>query len=149
MMAAAAAAGAAAVVPTKQVSPHWCLQCNQHTPHTLRCPLESEQQAQQQTALQQPKQPYSQLITQAHSSSGHQVVLESHTRNKKKCVTTVTGLEGFGVKLSEAAKLFGKKFACGASVVKNATGTEQIDMQVGAGLTEYEWASEQPARKGG
>jgi density-regulated protein DRP1 len=59
-----------------------------------------------------------------------QVVLESHTRNKKKCVTTVTGLEGFGVKLSEAAKLFGKKFACGASVVKNATGTEQIDMQV-------------------
>ncbi|WIA31051.1 hypothetical protein OEZ86_001081 [Tetradesmus obliquus] len=58
-----------------------------------------------------------------------QVVLESHTRNKKKCVTTVTGLEGFGVKLSEAAKLFGKKFACGASVVKNATGTEQIDMQ--------------------
>jgi hypothetical protein len=59
------------------------------------------------------------------------VVLESHTRNKKKCVTTVTGLEGFGVKLSEAAKLFGKKFACGASVVKNATGTEQIDMQVG------------------
>jgi translation initiation factor 1 (eIF-1/SUI1) len=60
-----------------------------------------------------------------------QVVLESHTRNKKKCVTTVTGLEGFGVKLSEAAKLFGKKFACGASVVKNATGTEQIDMQVG------------------
>jgi hypothetical protein len=58
------------------------------------------------------------------------VVLESHTRNKKKCVTTVTGLEGFGVKLSEAAKLFGKKFACGASVVKNATGTEQIDMQV-------------------
>lgn len=58
-----------------------------------------------------------------------QVVLESHTRNKKKMVTTVMGLEGFGVKLSEAAKLFGKKFACGASVTKNATGTEQIDMQ--------------------
>eukprot|EP00879_Flechtneria_rotunda_P000989 GHRR01001123.1.p1 GENE.GHRR01001123.1~~GHRR01001123.1.p1 ORF type:complete len:183 (+),score=65.81 GHRR01001123.1:148-696(+) len=58
-----------------------------------------------------------------------QVVLESHTRNKKKCVTTITGLESFGVKLSEAAKLFGKKFACGASVTKSATGTEQIDMQ--------------------
>eukprot|EP00878_Enallax_costatus_P001516 GHUV01001667.1.p1 GENE.GHUV01001667.1~~GHUV01001667.1.p1 ORF type:complete len:212 (+),score=42.79 GHUV01001667.1:114-749(+) len=58
-----------------------------------------------------------------------QVVLESHTRNKKKMVTTVMGLEGFGVKLAEASKLFGKKFACGASVTKTATGTEQIDMQ--------------------
>lgn len=59
-----------------------------------------------------------------------QIVLESHTRNKKKCVTTVTGLDGFGVKLGDAAKLFGKKFACGASVVKDATGMQQIDMQV-------------------
>jgi density-regulated protein DRP1 len=57
------------------------------------------------------------------------VVLETHTRNKKKCVTTITGLDGFGIKLSEASKLFGKKFACGASVTKSATGTEQIDMQ--------------------
>lgn len=60
-----------------------------------------------------------------------QIVLESHTRNKKKCVTTVMGLDGFGVKLGDAAKLFGKKFACGASVTKSATGAEQIDMQVG------------------
>jgi density-regulated protein DRP1 len=59
-----------------------------------------------------------------------QVVLESHTRQRKKCVTSVTGLEGFGIKLSDAAKLFGKKFACGASVVKTPTGGEQIDMQV-------------------
>lgn len=58
-----------------------------------------------------------------------QVVLESHTRNRKKMVTTVMGLEGFGVKLAEASKLFGKKFACGASVTKTATGAEQIDMQ--------------------
>lgn len=57
------------------------------------------------------------------------VVLESHTRNKKKMVTTVFGLDSFGVKLSEAAKLFGKKFACGASVTKSPSGTEQIDMQ--------------------
>lgn len=33
------------------------------------------------------------------------------------------------VKLGEASKLFGKKFASGASVVKNATGKEQIDIQ--------------------
>lgn len=58
-----------------------------------------------------------------------QVILETNTRNKKKCVTTITGLESFGVKLSEASKALGKKFACGASVVKSASGTEQIDMQ--------------------
>jgi density-regulated protein DRP1 len=57
------------------------------------------------------------------------VVLETNTRNKKKCITTVSGLEHFGVKLSEAAKGFGKKFACGASVVKTPSGGEQIDMQ--------------------
>jgi density-regulated protein DRP1 len=57
------------------------------------------------------------------------VVLETNTRNKKKCVTTVHGLEAFGIKLSEASKAFGKKFACGASVTKNAEGKEQIDMQ--------------------
>lgn len=62
-----------------------------------------------------------------------QIVLESHTRNRKKCVTTVTGLDSFGVKLADAAKLFGKKFACGASVVKDATGMQQIDMQVSPG----------------
>lgn len=57
------------------------------------------------------------------------VVLERNTRNKKKCITTISGLDGFGVKLSEASKMFGKKFASGASVTKNAEGKEQIDCQ--------------------
>jgi density-regulated protein DRP1 len=57
-------------------------------------------------------------------------VIEKHTRNKKKMTTTVTGLELFGVKLAEASKTFGKKFACGCSVTKSAAGVEQIDMQV-------------------
>lgn len=59
-----------------------------------------------------------------------QVVIETNTRNKKKMVTTVTGLDLFGVKLAEASKAFGKKFACGCSVTKGPTGAEQIDMQV-------------------
>ncbi|KAI8476861.1 MAG: hypothetical protein J3K34DRAFT_381894 [Monoraphidium minutum] len=67
------------------------------------------------------------------AKSAPQIVLESATRNKKKCVTTISGLEGFGVKLSEAAKVFGKKFACGASVVKTAIGGEEIDMQARGG----------------
>ena len=58
-----------------------------------------------------------------------EVVLERNTRNKKKCITTITGLDTFGVKLGEASKLFGKKFASGASVVKNAEGKEHIDVQ--------------------
>lgn len=62
-----------------------------------------------------------------------EVVLERNTRNKKKCVTTISGLETFGVKLAEASKLFGKKFASGASIVKNAESKEQIDVQVRRG----------------
>jgi len=58
-----------------------------------------------------------------------EVVMERNVRNKRKCITSVTGLDTFKVKLGEAAKLFGKKFASGASVVKNASGKEQIDIQ--------------------
>ena len=57
-----------------------------------------------------------------------EIVLERSVRNKRKCITTVKGLDQFGVKLGEAAKLMGKKFACGASVVKEAMG-ETIDIQ--------------------
>ena len=35
--------------------------------------------------------------------------------------------EAFGVKLGDAAKVFGKKFACGASVTKNPSEKEQIE----------------------
>jgi density-regulated protein DRP1 len=58
-----------------------------------------------------------------------EVLIERNVRNKRKCITTVKGLELFGVKLADAAKVFGKKFACGASVVKGAV-CEAIDIQV-------------------
>lgn len=58
-----------------------------------------------------------------------EVVIERSVRNKKKCITTVSGLETFGIKNAEAAKVFGKKFACGSSVTKNAMEKEQIDIQ--------------------
>ena len=63
------------------------------------------------------------------SDKSPMVVLERNTRNKKKCITTIIGLDTFGVKLAEASKLFGKKFASGASVVKNPEGKGQIDVQ--------------------
>ncbi|KAF7837894.1 translation machinery-associated protein 22 [Senna tora] len=58
-----------------------------------------------------------------------EVVIEKVIRNKRKCITTVKGLDLFGVKLSEASKKLGKKFATGASVVKGPTEKEQIDVQ--------------------
>ena len=39
------------------------------------------------------------------------------------------GLETFGVKLAEASKLFGKKFASGASITKNAMEKDQIEVR--------------------
>lgn len=58
-----------------------------------------------------------------------EVIIEKLVRNKRKCITTVKGLDHFGVKLSEASKKLGKKFATGASVVKGPTEKEHIDVQ--------------------
>ncbi len=40
------------------------------------------------------------------------------------------GLETFGIKLAEASKLFGKKFASGASITKNAMEKDQIEARM-------------------
>lgn len=58
-----------------------------------------------------------------------EVILERSVRNKRKCITTIRGLESFNVKLPEASKMFGKRFACGSSVVKGPAEKEQIDVQ--------------------
>ncbi|CAM6120508.1 unnamed protein product [Calypogeia fissa] len=58
-----------------------------------------------------------------------EVVVEKVVRNKKKCLTIIKGLDMFGVKLSDASKKLGKKFASGASVVKGPTEKEQLDVQ--------------------
>ncbi|ONK80952.1 uncharacterized protein A4U43_C01F23630 [Asparagus officinalis] len=58
-----------------------------------------------------------------------EIIIEKIVRNKRKCVTVVKGLELFGVKLSDASKKLGRKFATGASVVKGPTEKEQIDVQ--------------------
>jgi translation initiation factor 1 (eIF-1/SUI1) len=106
----------------------------------------------------------------------NEIILETNTRSRKKCVTTIlgallscvmhlqitilqitkkgpcqarhgvlqalqvlqccvgaylwsaAGLETFGIKLPEAAKLFGKKFASGASITKNPMEKDQIEV---------------------
>lgn len=77
----------------------------------------------------EPEKPEKSSSKKKKSKDVPMVVLEKNTRNKKKCITTISGLDNFGVKLGEAAKIFGKKFASGASVTKTADGKEQIDCQ--------------------
>ncbi|CAG9467362.1 unnamed protein product [Pedinophyceae sp. YPF-701] len=59
----------------------------------------------------------------------HQVVIDVTRRGGKKMLTVIKGLEHFGIKLPEAAKLFKKKFACGCGVSTNAEGKEDVELQ--------------------
>ncbi|KAJ3983942.1 translation initiation factor SUI1 [Lentinula detonsa] len=58
-----------------------------------------------------------------------QVTIKRIERNKRKHVTSVHGLEAFGIDLKKAAKQFASKFATGASVTKNPQGQEEIVVQ--------------------
>jgi len=57
------------------------------------------------------------------------VIMCKEVRSKKKAVTVVSGLETFGVKLKDAAKCFGKKFAASSSVKETPQGTMEIVIQ--------------------
>jgi density-regulated protein DRP1 len=65
----------------------------------------------------------------APSGAKQQVIIEVKERGKRRHVTTVTGLDSFGVKLKEAASALGKKFGAGATVSKSPTGIQEIDVQ--------------------
>ena len=57
-------------------------------------------------------------------------MIELNNRNKKKHITTVKGLELFGVDAAAAAKIFGKRFACGSALKKGENGKpDQIEIQ--------------------
>lgn len=58
-----------------------------------------------------------------------QVTIKRIERNKRKHVTSIHGLETFGVDLKKAAKQFAQKFATGASVTKNPQGQDEIVVQ--------------------
>ncbi|PAA86937.1 hypothetical protein BOX15_Mlig024619g1, partial [Macrostomum lignano] len=47
------------------------------------------------------------------------ICLSRAQRGKRKSVTVVTGLSSFGIDLKEASRVFGQKFATGASVTGN------------------------------
>lgn len=58
-----------------------------------------------------------------------QVVISIAQRNRRKHITSVAGLDAYGVKLSDASKAFGKKFASGASVVKGQGTPDTVEIQ--------------------
>ncbi|GAA5803964.1 translation initiation factor SUI1 [Helicostylum pulchrum] len=57
------------------------------------------------------------------------VLIKRIERTKRKCVTTIYGLDIFGVDLKKAAKMFANRFACGSSVAKNNQGLDEIVVQ--------------------
>jgi len=63
-------------------------------------------------------------------SASPSIQIKKLSRGGRKCVTSIAGLELFGVKLEEAAKKFKTKFACGAAVVTDDNGGgETVDIQ--------------------
>lgn len=57
------------------------------------------------------------------------VLIKRIERTKRKCVTTIYGLDIFGVDLKKAAKMFANRFACGSSVAKNNQNQDEIVVQ--------------------
>ncbi|KAH7097253.1 hypothetical protein BKA62DRAFT_675241 [Auriculariales sp. MPI-PUGE-AT-0066] len=57
------------------------------------------------------------------------VIIKRIERQKRKYVTSITGLEAFGVDLKKAAKALAQRFATGASVSKLPAGGEEIVVQ--------------------
>ena len=51
-------------------------------------------------------------------------------------ITTIYGLDTFGVQLKEAAKLCKKKFACGSAVVENPGVPDAVEIQGDPGEDE-------------
>eukprot|EP00884_Botryococcus_braunii_P003284 jgi/Botrbrau1/12957/Bobra.154_2s0017.1 len=88
-----------------------------------------EGQLENLTIKDQPEQPPPKKKSGKKKHDKPEIVLENSTRSKKKSVTTISGLDDFGVKLAEASKLFGKKFASGASITKNPLDKDQIEVQ--------------------
>lgn len=63
-------------------------------------------------------------VAKKSSALGPGIYLSIASRSKRKFITTIRGFESFGITLKDASKVLSKKFACAASVVKHADGSE-------------------------
>ena len=66
------------------------------------------------------------------------VLVTKCKRGKRKCVSNIRGLELFGISLKDAAKALGKRFACGASIVKEEEAGIKFKQIVVQGDVEYD-----------
>jgi density-regulated protein DRP1 len=64
-----------------------------------------------------------------HRSHPHQITIKRQERNKRKHITSVHGLDAFGLDLKKVAKFFAQKFATGSSVSKNPQGLDEVVVQ--------------------
>lgn len=62
-------------------------------------------------------------------SKAFKVTVRTIERTKRKRITTVHGLENFGIDLKKLAKLFASHFATGSSVTKNNQAEDEIVIQ--------------------
>ncbi|KAK6505536.1 Translation machinery-associated protein 22 [Arthrobotrys musiformis] len=90
--------------------------------------LEAQQKAEKDLAKKQQKEELRQEREAAKKKSSV-VTIKRVERTKRKYVTVVSGIEAFELGYKTVAKEFGKKFACGSSVTKNAAGGEEITVQ--------------------
>jgi len=68
-------------------------------------------------------------VSKKSKGKSKEVVITRLSRNRKKMITNVAGLDAFDVDLKEASKMFGKKFACGCSITKGPTLKDELDLQ--------------------
>jgi len=90
--------------------------------------LEAQSKLEQDTAKKEAKAA-KKATEELKKKQASKVTIKRIERNKRKHVTSIHGLEAFGVDLKKAAKLFAQKFATGSSVTKNAQGLDEIVVQ--------------------
>lgn len=65
----------------------------------------------------------------AKSKAAEKILISKAQRSKNKYITTIRGLDSYGLTLKEVAKAMSKKFACSASVVKVVPSGQEIAIQ--------------------
>lgn len=70
------------------------------------------------------------------------MIIKRVERNKRKYVTTITGLEAHNLSNKDVAKALGKKMATGSSVTKTASGGEEITVQGDLSDDIFDWILE-------
>jgi len=90
--------------------------------------LEAQSKLEKDTAKKEAKAE-AKADAEAKKKQAAKVTIKRIERTKRKHVTSIHGLEAFGVDLKKAAKLFAQRFATGSSVTKNAQGLDEIVVQ--------------------